>query len=1086
MTTLAPGGCSLRRPRLRWRSYCLCAFLTLACWWTQPAHSQVVNHAAGFSPPKAIPAATSAEAARIVEVRVDGASRIDAADLARALRCRPGQVPSRGLMLDDVESLLATGRFARVEPKWERTAQGWALTYIVAETAEPWTPAFDEQRPPVFPEAPVRRTFNVGKPTGRGPWTSEVTLFRAQSDDLDAHSPPVAPRSPLTPADLAQPGTASAALLDEPLADVRIEGNVTIPVSEIERHVKIRKGRVVTQELIKADVNALMRTRWFASVEPTIRKTDDGPVLTFRVLERPIVRSVEYRGCRKIKQPKLEALTNLKKGSPYDVSANRECARRIEELYHQKGFAFATVELERGNSKEDREVVFVINEGEKVKVAGVEFEGNKFFSDAILDLKLRTKKRFLWVIGGKWDPTSVKDDMASVASYYNSLGFFDVDIQHALKFNDDKSLVQIVYTINEGPRYQIRRVDVIGAEVIPEDDLRKDHTIAPGEFYTARKINADVEKMRDKYGRLGRLFAQVDAVPRFTEEPGVVDILYKINEDRVYRVRQHNIHIAGDHPHTRTNLARNMSLLQPGDLADPQLIQRTKRRLEGSGVFETGPEMGPRMEIKRIEEQWVRQPQNPISIARGQQEARPHHTGFTPPAALKGTEGERKRERENGRAGEGEKDKGDQGDELPYFVPVPKEQPQASTIFRGQGDVLLTQSQDPLKNPQNYIYDSSPQGDPLRPAINDPDPNLWMQLPPPQFIDIDTYLTEARTGRLMFGVGVNSNSGVVGNIVLSENNFDILRPPTSWEDIWNGTAWRGAGQKFRIEALPGTEVSRYLVDWQDPYFLDTDVNLGVSGFYYTRFFRNWDEERIGGRVRLGRQLSQTWSASVALRLEGVDISDIPPTPPQLLAEAAGDSFLSTVRLGIAHDTRDAAFIPSEGHFVEFAVEQAFAEFNYTRFEIEGRQFFTTYQRPDGYGKHILTLSGQFGWTGNDTPIYERFFAGGFQSFRGFAFRGVTPLENGVEIGGQFQLLGTVEYMLPVMANEMIKVVAFSDFGTVDEDVSLDDFRVSVGAGLRIQVPGMGPVPIALDWAVPVVKQDFDREQLFSFYIGINR
>jgi outer membrane protein insertion porin family len=155
-------------------------------------------------------------------------------------------------------------------------------------------------------------------------------------------------------------------------------------------------------------------------------------------------------------------------------------------------------------------------------------------------------------------------------------------------------------------------------------------------------------------------------------------------------------------------------------------------------------------------------------------------------------------------------------------------------------------------------------------------------------------------------------------------------------------------------------------------------------------------------------------------------------------------------------------------------------------EIEGRQFYTTYQRPDGQGKHILNLSGNFGWTSSGTPIFENFYAGGFQSFRGFAFRGVTPVENGIEVGGQFQLLGTVEYQIPVMANEMVKAVAFTDFGTVDSDVTLDNFRLSVGAGVRVTVPGMGPVPIALDWAVPIVKQDFDREQLFSFYIGINR
>lgn len=992
------------------------------------------------------------------EVRVTGVSTLDGIELVELLRCQAGQVPSRQRLQDDLESLLATGRFARVTPIWDRLADGWRLTLDIAHAAEPLVIRGQSDPPPSTGHTPPARTLDP-LPSLRG----------IAPGDLD----PVPASVPLA--------------LDEPLADVRIEGNVTIPVSEIERHVKIRKGRVVTQQMIKEDVDALVRTRWFATVEPIVRRTEDGLVLTYKVLERPIVRRVEYRGCKKIKQEKLEALTNLKVGSPYDVSANRECARRIEEMYHEKGFAFATVELESGNSKDDREVVFVIHEGPKVKVADVEFEGNKFFSDSLLALKLRTKKRILWVFGGKWDPTTVRDDIDSITAYYHSLGFFDVDIRHELKFSEDRSQVRIVYTIDEGVRYRIRRIDVMGAEVIPEHELRKGFTVHEGEPYTGRKISADVEKMREKYGHLGRLFAKVDAVPRFTEEPGVVDILYKIDEDKVYRVREFNVHIAGDHPHTRTNLARNMSLIHPGDLADPQKIQKTKRRLEGSGVFESGPELGPRIDIKRVDNpHWVQQPQNDVQVARGQAEVPRVSRGQLqpsqwsppkPPARADTTKGDDRRP-----PAVGERSLG-----AGYFIePVITSPPSTSSVIRGQGDVLLAQSQGPFQNPQNFLFDASPLGDPLRRSINDPDPNIWQQLPPPEFIDIDAYLNEARTGRLMFGVGVNSNTGVVGNIVLSENNFDILRPPTSWDDIWNGTAWRGAGQKFRVEALPGTRVSRYLVDWQDPYFLDTDINLGLSGFYYTRFFRHWDEDRKGGRIRLGRQLTQTWSAAVAIRLEGVHISDIPSNPPDLLAEAAGDSFLSTVSASLIHDTRDAAFIPSEGHYVEFSVEQAFAEFDYTRFEIEGRQFFTTYRRPDGYGKHILSLMGNFGWTGDSTPIYERFYAGGFQSFRGFAFRGVTPLENGVEIGGQFQLLGTVEYMFPVMANEMVKVVGFTDFGTVEETITLNNFRVSVGAGLRIQVPGMGPVPIALDWAVPIVKQDFDREQLFSFYIGINR
>lgn len=1016
---------------------------------------------------------------RIVAIRLEGIDSELATELASGLRQRVGSLPSRQLLADDTEALLQSGQFGRVTPRWEQSPAGWILVYELS------------------PRAPE-------------------LVFRGQSESSSAagHSPPSstsrprAPSLPRAPEDFEeQPAATSPVTLEDPLVDVRVEGNVTIPVSEIQRFVKVRPGRNATQQMIKDDVDALVRTRWFVSVEPVISRTTEGLVLTYRVLERPIVRNVEYRGANKMKKDKLAALTNLKVGSPYDVSINRECARRIEELYHEKGFAFATVELEKGNDKDDREVVFLIEEGPKVQVVAVDYRGNQFFSKPVLNLKLQTKKRIVWTFGGKYDPATIPNDKASLTAYYRGLGFFDMTIDHELKFNQDRSHVTIVYNIEEGPRYKIRNVEFLGNDVIPTEMLQEGHTIRSGEFFTERKLAADVDKMREKYGTLGRLFAKVDAVPRFTEEPGVVDILYRIDEDKVYRVREVNVHIAGDHPHSRTNLVRNISLIQPGDLADPRKIQRTKTRLAGSGYFENTPDLAPRLEISRVEDPGWLQITGP-DLARGQAEPTERVVATPPattnrvakpptssaPASITPTQPQSdpnsQTVRESNAAG---------FVPLMSLPPTPQTPAQTNTravddeilrtadaVIRGQGDVLLAQSRGPIQEPQNFLWDNSPQGDPLGRAIRDPDPNLWQSLPPPEFIDIDAYLAEARTGRLMFGVGVNSDAGVIGNIVLSENNFDLFRPPTSWEDIWNGTAWRGAGQRFRIEALPGSEVSRYLVDWQNPYFMDTDINLGVSGFYYTRFFRFWDEQRVGGRINLGRQFTQTWSGSVALRLENVSIGDEYQPAPQSLADAVGDNFLSTVRAGLSHDTRDAAFLPTSGHFVEFAVEQAFAEFNYTRFDVEGRQYFTTYQRPDGGGKHVVNLHGNFGWTSSSTPIFEKFYAGGFQSFRGFAFRGISPQENGVEVGGQFMLLGSAEYQMPILANEMLKVVAFSDFGTVEPDVTFDNFRVAVGAGLRIQVPGMGPVPVALDWAVPIKKASFDREQLFSFYIGINR
>ena len=94
---------------------------------------------------------------------------------------------------------------------------------------------------------------------------------------------------------------------------------------------------------------------------------------------------------------------------------------------------------------------------------------------------------------------------------------------------------------------------------------------------------------------------------------------------------------------------------------------------------------------------------------------------------------------------------------------------------------------------------------------------------------------EAMTGRLQLGVGINSDAGLVGSLTLDEQNFDWTRIPTSWEDIRNGTALRGAGQQFRIQAMPGIATvagtqpaQQYSVTFVDPFVFDTQVQLGVK------------------------------------------------------------------------------------------------------------------------------------------------------------------------------------------------------------------------------------------------------------------
>ncbi|HEX6985452.1 MAG TPA: BamA/TamA family outer membrane protein, partial [Planctomycetaceae bacterium] len=869
--------------------------------------------------------------------------------------------------------------------------------------------------------------------------------------------------------------------------------------------------------------------------------TDAGPILVFRVVERPIVKLVEYRGNKAIKTKHLAALTGLKPGSPYDPNTNIEAARRIEAHYREKGFAFAKVTLAKGDKREDRDVIFDIVEGKKVRVFDVKFYGNEnwYNSSGYLKTKLQTERMWPVVpgllslpIGGLYDPDSVLNDVAALKQYYHGLGYFDVKIEHKTLFNEDKSRVTLEYYITQGTRYRVTDVRYEGNRVYSEKDLAEDRQLNPGDYFNERLLNKDLAKIQDMYGSLGRLFASVTPDPQYSETPGEAVLVYRIDEDRPYYVRDVRVDIRGDHPHTKVSLPLNMSRIHPGDLADPKKIRWTKSRIEGSGIFERGIGEGVEIDIKRV---GFDEADDAEPLFRGQSDDAPFYppqtSGYRPDNPFVVPVAAAEEPEENPFAVEPAAPParpatpGAQptaGQAAAYVPPVNRPRRAAAAPAGTMTQVAATSpppasrtSFAPAVEPPQFVDDvtvspvqtadaavnpydrsaqiqpqagqvgdytppwipSSPQGDPFDDYINGQAPG---------FVDIDITATEARTGRLMIGAGVNSNSGVVGNIVFSEDNFDILRFPRSPADIINGTAFRGAGQRFRIEAVPGNVVSRYLVSWTDPYFLDSDFSLGLSGFYFQRFYPDWDEERAGGRVNVGRQLTQNLSVSGILRAENVEISNPDVPTPSLLAEVVGDNLLLTAGGALTWDTRDSPLLPSEGQFAELTYTQGIEDFQFPRVDLEATQYFTVFSRPDGTGKHILSVGGQAGYTGDDTPIFERYFAGGFQSLRGFEFRGVGPREFGVNIGGQFLVAGSVQYMFPLLANDALHGVVFADAGTVEEDVRIEDVRASVGTGLRITIPAFGPAPLAFDFAFPIAKADGDETQIFSFYVGVTR
>ncbi len=846
-------------------------------------------------------------------------------------------------------------------------------------------------------------------------------------------------------------------------------------------------------------------TRWFFSVQERYEETPEGVVLIFTVVERPIVQKVEFIGNKGVKTKYLVAWTGLKVGSPFDHYANREAVSRIEREYKEKGYYFIKVNLVKGGEPGEREVIFRINEGPKVRVQHRTFEGNKFWSDGSLRKNLQSKEAFLTFFGGFYNPDLIPGDVEAVKQFYRSVGFFDVKVEATPRFSPDKASVDLHFTINEGVQYKVREIRFQGNDVIPTKRLQEDSKLQAGQYYSFHLLSKDVKRMLGYYGDMGHFFASVNPVPHFTEQTGIVDLVFEIDEDRPRYVRNINVAYDGDFPHTKHTVVLDRMLVAPGDLADPDLIRRSKSRLSGSGLFEPGvvfepvpvdpeqesfastssyhnfargqdpghgqydawtdrfarltrqsgyytaigvypwlpesseevaSEEAPTDDSQKVADESLQQSEGQTS--RDEQPVRQEQSSVAPPAAPTAAPsgaGQSRYFEAVAMSGHAGVLAGDSGTDTEYVAasrPVTsdsktqdEEHPSFTETLAMRTDAGGGADRDPslvhasfrTVHPVEFFEDmpiaflSPSTPDPDAPVIRaqspgqmyDPatprptDPILegspyrqQFETIPPGWVDLNVRATEGRTGRLMFGAGINSDAGLVGSFVWDETNFDLFNPPTTFADIIEGRAWRGGGQRFRAEAAPGDIVSRYALSWTDPYFLYSDYSLTLSGFYFNRFYPDWKEDRVGGRIGVGRQLTTEWSVNGALRLEEVDLSNPTVPTPAVLTEALGTSFLSTVRVSATHDTRDMAIMPGEGHYFDVGYEQAFGDFVYPRAEAEFRQYYTLYNRPDGSGRQVLTLAGNVGWSGDDTPIFERYYAGGFQSFRGFSFRGVTP------------------------------------------------------------------------------------------------
>ncbi len=437
---------------------------------------------------------------------------------------------------------------------------------------------------------------------GTGPYSSAPAITPLPPRGSPQGATPLGPLPRTTPP-IGPTGQAAGAAVDagtgQPIVvDVIVRGNKKVALSKAYTYLRTRKGREFDAQLVQGDVRRLTQSGLFRDVRTFTDNVPGGVIVRFEVLERPTIGYIRFLGNRGVRDKTLLKEADMKVGESLNQYSVEEGRRKIQDYYQSHGYPKTEVSILEGNKPTDAGVVYVINEGQLERISSVEFVGNTIASGDRLKTQIESKAGYLWYFfAGKVDREKIDADVEKLTAYYRSLGYFRARIGREIELDDSGRWAKLRFVIDEGPRYVVRNVSLLGNKKFSTDSLQADLNLKPGEYFNQAKMNRDVAKLKDTYGGEGHIFADVQADPRFLEEPGELDLVYRIQEGDVFRVGKIDVKIDGEFPHTRQSVVMNRISLRPGDILDVRELRRSEQRLKASQLFEIDPSKGAPPEL---------------------------------------------------------------------------------------------------------------------------------------------------------------------------------------------------------------------------------------------------------------------------------------------------------------------------------------------------------------------------------------------------------------------------------------------------------------------------------------------------------
>lgn len=667
--------------------------------------------------------------------------------------------------------------------------------------------------------------------------------------------------------------------------------------------------------------------------------------------------------------------------------------------------------------------LLIIKVAENPIINKVLFDGNDKVDDEMLKGELQLAPR------STYSRAKVQEDVQRILEIYKRTGRYAVVVEPQI-IERDQNRVDLIFKIDEGPLASINKVNFVGNKHYSDDDLQSEimskesrwyRIFSSAENYDSEKTNYDKELLRRFYFKRGYAdFRVVSAVAELSPDKKSFVLTFVLDEGKRYKIR--SLDIISDIADVDTAALKPAVQLETGDWYNADKVEKSVTAL----TDELGKKGFAFVDVE---------PEMTKDTAAGEIALTFH-------------------------VKEGERIFVDRinitGNTRTYDKVIRRE-------FRiDEGDAFnVSKIKDSRRNVENLDYFSKVNIETMPKDDNKADIN----------VDVE----EKSTGYFNVGVGYSTVNGALVRTGVTENNF------------------RGLGQRLGLDIGVSQRSQEYDVSFTEPYFLNRRLRAGFDLFRTEQDYQDegsYDSESTGGRLRLGWNYTDDLSQQFRYTLRQDKISNVDSEASYYIKEEAGKYNDSSVGQTIVYDKRDSAFNPKEGYFISFGndVSGLGGDEKYLKFDAKLYQYYTL---ADYYTFKLFANAGYItGYGGKDVRLSNRYYLGG-STLRGFDVAGIGARDKYTDdaLGGNWMLYTGGEVMFPIGLDELgIKGRTFVDMGMLGKpdniNTSVVEYssspRVAAGFGFQWLSP-MGQIDI--DFAFPIVKEDYDETQVFRLNFG---